>query len=199
MQEYRIARKQIPFIWEDIRLLHINKPAWGMCADGIEAAAQLCYDKHTLYIKLSAQEAHIRAEVREPLEQPCQDSCLEFFFSPVEGDNRYFNIEINPNGLIFWGIGRNRHDLIRLYPTTPMLSPHVERFEKGWSVDYAISKELITMFFPSFSFKPNQSMRANFYKCGDKCVRPHYYSWNPMTCSTPDFHRPQDFGRLIFE
>ena len=42
-------------------------------------------------------------------------------------------------------------------------------------------------------------MRANCYKCGDCTVQPHYLAWNPPTSENPDFHRPQDFGALIFE
>ena len=41
------------------------------------------------------------------------------------------------------------------------------------------------------------AMYGNFYKCGDLTKKAHYLSWNPMRCETPQFHRPQDFGRLI--
>ena len=41
-------------------------------------------------------------------------------------------------------------------------------------------------------------IRANCFKCGDLTVQPHYMMWNETTSETPDFHRPQDFGRMIF-
>ena len=41
------------------------------------------------------------------------------------------------------------------------------------------------------------SVRANFYKCGDKTAHPHFLSWNPVVSSKPDFHRPECFGELI--
>ncbi|WP_363316680.1 carbohydrate-binding family 9-like protein [uncultured Dysosmobacter sp.] len=28
---------------------------------------------------------------------------------------------------------------------------------------------------------------------------PHFLAWSPLTCSAPDFHRRQDFGRLQFD
>ena len=40
---------------------------------------------------------------------------------------------------------------------------------------------------------------CNFYKCGDKQVEPHYLSWNPVLTDNPDFHRPEYFGKVIFE
>lgn len=41
--------------------------------------------------------------------------------------------------------------------------------------------------------------KANFYKCGDNTSKPHYLSWNPIGTESPDFHRPDFFGNLIFE
>ena len=43
-----------------------------------------------------------------------------------------------------------------------------------------------------------KSIRANFYKCGDKLQTPHFLSWNPINVETPDFHRPDFFGMLKF-
>lgn len=43
-----------------------------------------------------------------------------------------------------------------------------------------------------------KNIRANCFKCGDFTVQPHYMMWNETTSETPDFHRPQDFGRMIF-
>lgn len=42
------------------------------------------------------------------------------------------------------------------------------------------------------------TMRANFYKCGDKLAKPHFLSWNPVDCDHPDFHRPSSFGKITF-
>ena len=40
-------------------------------------------------------------------------------------------------------------------------------------------------------------MWANFYKCGgDHEIQP-YGSWAPIDSPTPDFHRPESFGRVI--
>ena len=43
----------------------------------------------------------------------------------------------------------------------------------------------------------NTEMWANFYKCGgDHEIQP-YGSWAPIDSPTPDFHRPEAFGRVI--
>ena len=41
-----------------------------------------------------------------------------------------------------------------------------------------------------------KTMRANFYKCGDRCSRPHFLSWSPIDCEEPNFHKPEFFGRV---
>ena len=44
-----------------------------------------------------------------------------------------------------------------------------------------------------------QTIKANFYKCGDELQTPHFLSWNPINIEKPDFHRPDFFGSLEFE
>ena len=42
-----------------------------------------------------------------------------------------------------------------------------------------------------------KSLRCNFYKCGDKCDRPHFLSWSPIDKPEPNFHCPEFFGEVI--
>ncbi|MGL5262502.1 MAG: carbohydrate-binding family 9-like protein, partial [Bacteroides sp.] len=42
----------------------------------------------------------------------------------------------------------------------------------------------------------NQSLKANFYKCGDELQTPHFLSWNPIDLETPNFHCPKYFGTI---
>ena len=44
-----------------------------------------------------------------------------------------------------------------------------------------------------------KTVRANFYKCGDKLQTPHFLSWNPIGLEKPNFHCPEFFGTLSFE
>jgi hypothetical protein len=39
---------------------------------------------------------------------------------------------------------------------------------------------------------------GNFYKCGDETEFKHYGMWNLIENSTPDFHLPEYFGKIIF-
>jgi len=165
----------------------------------ISAEAKLCYDGDAIYVLLSAQEPHIRAEHTGRLGMPCEDSCLEFFFSPVPGDSRYLNIECNPNGCLYLGLGSGARTLVRLLPEDVPIQPQPRRTANGWAVEYSVPTVFVRRFFPEFSPAPGGSIRANCYKCGDLTPQPHYLSWNPVASPEPDFHRPADFGILYFE
>ena len=75
----------------------------------------------------------------------------------------------------------------------------IQKINDGWETVYAIPYTLIRKFFPSFSPTPKSVMRANFYKCGDKTLIPHYLCWNPIPTEPLTFHNPNAFGVIHFE
>jgi len=197
MYVYTIYKKEEPFSWDRVPALNMDTHLWLPRAD-ITAQAQLCYDSEALYVRRHAAEQHIRAEETGPLGSPCKDSCLEFFFSPMPDDIRYFNIEFNPNGCMFLGFGSSRYDLIRLVPIRELLNAQTSRTEDGWEVEYSIPASFIQLFFPEFSLESGKQIRANCYKCGDLTLRKHYFCWNPIELEKPDYHRPEFFGTMYF-
>lgn len=184
--------------WMDIPVAPIDTRLWTPETD-ISATAQVCYDEAALYVRLCAKEKDIRAEETGRIGVPSKDSCLEFFFSPCDGDTRYFNFEFNPALCMHIGFGTCRYDSARLLPkSSANINPSVTRTEDGWELTYQIPYTFIKMFFPNFAAAPGKKMRANFYKCGELTPTEHYFAWNPVDNPTPDFHRPEFFGELIF-
>ena len=165
----------------------------------VSAQAQFCYDDTAFYLRLSAREEHIRAELTGPLDEVCEDSCLEFFFRPVADDPRYMNIECNPNGCLFVGIGTNIENLQRLTPAQHPITPVARKIPGGWETVYEIPYAFLRQHFPDFSPKSGDIMRANFYKCGDLTPIPHYLCWNPVPMQDFAFHNPEAFGMIHFE
>ena len=198
MRQYCIIKKPENLDWSIVPKLAIDNLLWSDPID-INAEGALCYDEEGLYVRLTAVEKNIRAEHTGRLGIPCEDSCLEFFFSPMPGDSRYFNIELNPNGCLYLGFGSNRYNLLRLIARDEPFSVKTERTNDGWAVTYCIPWKFVCQFFPDFNANSGVTMRANFYKCGDLTPQPHYFSWNPITLTNPEFHCPDHFGLLIFE
>jgi len=133
MKTYVITRTQGAPDWTRVPGVDIDTCLWTEPAQ-VAARAQVCYDEEALYVRLSTQEAHIRAEERGEAGMPCLDSCLEFFFCPDPAKNIYFNIEFNPNGCMYLGFGSDRYDLVRLIPEAPVFTPEILRTEDGWEI-----------------------------------------------------------------
>ncbi len=169
----------------------------------VKAFAQVCYDDQALYLRLSAHETEIRAEEKGLLGMPCTDSCLEFFFSPMENDLRYFNLEFNPNKCLFLGFGSGIDDLVRLVISeeeqAQLFNPQVTYLPDGWAITYQIPYSFIRRFFPDFAVIPGKTIRANFYKCAPKATPKHSLTWNPITPKKrSSFHAPEEYGVLKF-
>ena len=182
--------------WNTIPQLETDQILWRPDC-GIRAFGQFGHDSRYLYVHLRAVEKHIRAEYTAPLSPVCQDSCLEFFFMP-EGEDRYFNFEVNPNACLHIGFGHGRGDSTVLFrhDLQQFFEIRTARTADGWEVFYRIPLSFLRLFWPDFTFAG--ALRANVYKCGDLTENEHYLSWNPISSETPDFHRPQDFGIMQF-
>lgn len=200
MKEYTIVRKTD---WENVPELEINEMQVPFDAD-IKAFAKICYDDENLYVRLRAHEADVRAvgTPDDPLGQPCEDSCLEFFFSPDNNSDLYFNIEYNPNCLRFLGLGREIYSLIRLHPLHDYLydfEPQVDYLDDGWQITYHIPYKFIRIYFPDFKPVSGGFIRANCFTTGDYCKVPHDLAWNPIDLEVfNSFHNPKCFGVMYF-
>ena len=128
------------------------------------------------------------------------DSCLELFVAPVEGRAEYVNVESNSNGAFLCEFGDGKYNRRLSADLTP-LSPQVTSFrgadEKGafWGVKVELSKEFICSLYDCSNFEYG-SIRANFYKCGDDCEKPHYIAFAPVNTLPPGFHNPECFVEI---
>lgn len=197
MKEYTITRCNGQPDWSTVPALQIDE-LYKTPAVPITAQAQICYDDNALYIHMCAQEKNIRAEHTGPLDEVCEDSCLEFFFCPMPDDKRYFNIEMNPNGAMYLGFASSCDDLVRLICEQPVIEPVINRTETSWDVTYSLPFAFVRRFFPEFSPAPGGSIRANCYKCGEKTDPKHFLCWCPVVPRPCAFHNPDIFGNMYF-
>jgi hypothetical protein len=199
MRIYTAAyREGIP-PWDSLEKLEITIPHWVTPPAGLAAFARLCYDREKLKLRLEVREEKILSRYSGLTDMVCNDSCLEFFFSPQEG--RYFNFEFNPQGSMYLGYGVDRHHSYRLYipEYRELFSAGPFSTAGGWGIDFSIPLTFIRVYAPSFTLEKGRTLRANFYKCGDETEVPHYLAWNRVECPAPDFHRPEYFGKIVLE
>lgn len=158
-----------------------------------------------ILLKFNVAEKYIRAKETNTNGDVYKDSCVEFFIS-FDGKN-YYNFEFNCIGTIHIGYGPNRNKrkpvpvrLAEIVETQSSLGNQAFEEKTGefnWEMMIRIPIE-------SFAFDEIDSFNrlrttANFYKCGDETTEPHFLTWNPIDTKNPDFHQPENFGKLVFE
>ena len=208
MKEYTIVKKTD---WENVPEIEIAEKMLVDFTEDVRAYAKICYDSENLYVRLRAVEKDIRAEEEGYYAMPCEDSCLEFFFSPDNNSKQYFNIEMNPKCTMFLGTATSIKDLLRLVlekrdgvddeatVKDPGFEPVSEKTADGWQLTYKVPFEFIRRFFPDFAPKSGDFMMANAYKCGEKTKVEHYLAWNRVDPTVKCcFHNPDCFGKMIF-
>ena len=192
---YKVHKVEIPN-WETIPEATLRHAPW-RTPNSVEARAQLCHNGQVLFLRMEAKETDILARLTGPLDQVCNDSCLEFFFAPMQADARYLNFEVNPLGNVYLGFGAERATRVRQIVKDPApFRTETFRPENGWGFVMEIPLSFIRLYFPEAGL--NGTAACNFYKCGDETVSPHYLAWSPLTSEKPDYHRRWDFGTIEF-
>ena len=151
-----------------------------------------------LVATLKCYEENPRAVFTERDDPIYKDSCLEFFVAPVEGREEYVNVESNSNGAFLCEFGKGKHDRVLVSSLTP-LSPVMESFEGEdlmgafWGVTVTLTKGFLCALYKVEDINFD-TVKANFYKCGDDCEIQHYLAFSPVSTLPPGFHNPECFA-----
>ncbi len=166
---------------------------------------RIAYGKNAIFIKYCVEEEFVRAENIVDNDMVCEDSCVEFFVSPVCG-GIYYNFEFNCIGTCRVGVGTSRSDnllidtrIINKIRRVSTLGDKPFTEKKGsfkWELIAVVPLEIFIKH--NINELQNKMFQANFYKCGDKLSKPHYLSWNRVETPNPDFHCPEFFGEIVF-
>jgi hypothetical protein len=187
---------------QNISFIGIDCINWSKFNYKPETHVKLVHFTDGLYLHFKVYESNIKASVLRDNGPVYTDSCVEFFIDPV-GDGLYYNFEFNCIGSVLLGFGSSRHG--RELASEAILS-QIKRLPSigNYSISEIPGPEWwnLQVFIPFPCFFRHQitnlgsCVRGNFYKCGDLTKTPHYLTWNPVNSITPDFHRPECFGRL---
>lgn len=164
----------------------------------------IAYSNKYIFVDFFVRGNFLRAENYKNNTPVSEDSCVEFFMK-VPGSKEYWNFEFNCIGTINASHRETRPAPVRL--TDEQLS-RVKRYAScgtkpfqemeglfAWNLIIAIPFDLIGI---DENNRP-EFIEGNFYKCGSKTGAPHFLSWSPIDTPTPDFHRPEFFGKIFLE
>ncbi|HUT63162.1 MAG TPA: carbohydrate-binding family 9-like protein [Anaerolineae bacterium] len=172
--------------------------------------AKILWDDERIYFSFTCNDKHIWAENYSPNDPVSRDDCCEAFICPVpEGKERmdYINYEINCIGtwLVGYHAQSREKNIGRWYDCTGL---EIGRFikgtcnndedtDEGWVLEFSIPFTHFEEFGASFPPRDGQVIYVGLHRCGGK-TNAQYSQWAPSQTEKPNFHRPQDFGKVTF-
>jgi hypothetical protein len=212
--EYRVARIDrdflVPgkaFFWNALPVTTIDHYLWLDNGYRPRVEIRACHSRRYLYLFFKVFESRIRARFTRFQDPVYKDSCIELFIDPFpEKGIGYINLETNALGTALIAIGPDRarrtalaREDIKDFQIAPSVSQPVEGAHGAefWTLAYRLPISLFEKHYGG-RVASGHVARANFYKCGDETEIPHYGAWSPVESDSPDFHRPDSFGRLLF-
>jgi hypothetical protein len=175
-----------------------------------ETEFKALHDGAAIHLLFRVRDRYVVARKTRYQDPVCEDSCVEFFFYPGESSERgYFNLEVNCCGTFLFRFQRARGCDVKA-----VSEEHASRVGIGssldcrvidpersgpltWMVHVRVPVEVIAAVVPGASL--SGAWRVNLYKCADRSSHPHWLTWRPVRASGPDFHRPESFGRFVFQ
>jgi hypothetical protein len=175
------------------------------------AQAKMMYDDNNLYVIFHVKDCCVRCLTKEINGPVWEDGAVEFFFAPdVAKPLLYFNLETNCGGtpLMHYNLvprkeskELSKEDIIKveIAHTLPQIIDPEMKDPVTWTLEYRIPIAMLEKYSVVTHPKKGVEWKANFYKIAENSSNPHYITWSLVEIEKPDFHRPEFFGRLIFQ
>jgi len=164
------------------------------------------YDAQNIYVHFKVRDQYIRSVTTRTQGPVCQDSCVEFFFTPKPGGG-YLNLEANCGGTFLCSYAEPAKSIpidpqwlaqIRCYHSMPKTVEPEITTPCEWRLAYALPLALIEAYTGPLGRLAGQTWKANYYKCGDKTSHPHWGFWAPIG-EKLSFHQPEKFAPIHFQ
>ena len=180
---------------------------WYESGEKEQTEAKIVWDDERIYFAFRCDDKYISAVVYNPNGGVSQDDCCEAFIAPVpEGPERmdYINFEINCIGTWLTGLhARSRGKNLSLWEGHLVIGRYIkgtcnkdDDIDEGWVLEFSIPWSYFKEFGAKFPPKNGQVIYVGLHRCGGK-TNPQYSQWAPSQTPGPNFHRPEDFGKVV--
>ena len=197
-------------VWSRVETGHLSH-FMGVRPDHFpDARFKVLHDDTRIHLLFRVLDRYVVGRYGGYQDPVCRDSCVEFFFYPGDSVTRgYFNLEISCRGTMLFAYQKSRNigvvpidvgDAARV-AVAPSMGAGAASGEITeplvWQVMVSMPKDLPGRYVgvPAGS----RVWRVNCYKCADRSSHPHWLTWNRVDAPSPDFHRPESFGRFLFD
>ncbi|RZK41784.1 MAG: hypothetical protein EOO90_09575 [Pedobacter sp.] len=182
----------------------IEHQSWANYKSNCETNFVIAHAGDAICLKFFVKEDVIKVSTYQTNGRVHKDNCVEFFVA-FGTQKKYYNIEFNCTGICLIGFGEKRlnrtllnEKLIAQVKTHINISsaPLNSSTKYTWEITAILPIEI----FEAANLISFHQLTAsgNFFKCGDDLPQPHFYSWNKIESTEPDFHLPEFFGKLAF-
>jgi hypothetical protein len=196
--------------WKNIKAVDITNYMGAVPGFKPEAQAKMMYDDKNVYVIFHVKDRYVRCLTKEINGPVWEDGAVEFFFAPDAAKPLlYFNLETNCGGtpLMHFNIvprqeskQLSKDDIrqIEIAHTLPQIIDPEMKEPVTWTLEYRIPLAMLEKY--SAVTRPARGVewRANFYKIAENNSNHHYITWSVVQNDKPDFHKPEFFGKLIF-
>ncbi|MFC1528510.1 carbohydrate-binding family 9-like protein [Candidatus Latescibacterota bacterium] len=170
-----------------------------------QTRVRILWDDQYLYFLFFCEDEHISAHHYQRNSGTCLDDCAEIFISPNrDKPTWYINYEINCLGTWLLGFNRGFKEPRDKEPDGLIIGrSHVgtinneEDVDSNWILEIAIPLDHFRGFEGQIPPRDEDVWRLNLNRCGGD-INSQYSQWTPSQTPNPNFHRPQDFGKIIF-
>ncbi|NEP91357.1 MAG: hypothetical protein F6K18_33690 [Okeania sp. SIO2C2] len=173
-----------------------------------QTVSKLLWDDDYLYVSFIVEDAHIWAEKTERDSAVFKDDCVEVFTAPnPERPLTYFNIEMNVQGVFLdqfhrQSLGERKTEEwngegIKIATSIVGTLNDDSDVDKYWILEAAIPFENFAEVAKNIPPKPEDIWYLNLNRLGGE-TNLQYSQWSPSQTPKPQFHAPQDFGRVKF-
>lgn len=185
---------------ENCPVFHINHYKWTKDYRPQAYGKMALLEGYGIVISMTAVEKNPLRRYTMNEDPVYMDSGLEAFlnFNPAL-QAEYLNFEMNANGALLSGYGkdRNRQRVSQLTDYRGLCTASIE--EEKWSVLLKIPMELICELYQIGPLKKGDVISCNFYKISEDPSIEHYASYTPIDSPKPNFHLPEFFGKGIID
>lgn len=182
--------------------------AWYESGKREQTVAKLLWDDQHLYVGYICEDAHISGTTTKRDGPVWKDDCVEVFVAPNSDHPLvYFNIEMNVRGMSLdnyhpEGVGSRPEqpwnpDGLKIATTVHGTLNDDSDVDSFWILEAAIPLADLSHAAKRIPPRAGDVWHLNLNRLGGK-TNPQYSQWSPGTAKKPQFHRPQDFGRVIF-
>ena len=181
---------------------------WWKSGKQEQTVSKLLWDNDNLYVSFIVEDRHIWAEKTQRDSAVYEDDCVEVFTAPnPDKPLTYFNIEMNVRGVFLDQFHSQDPELmiagdwngegIKIATSIVGTLNDDSDMDDYWILEAAISFSNFANVAKSIPPKPGQIWHLNLNRLGGQ-TNIQYSQWSPSQTPKPQFHAPQDFGRVVF-